>query len=162
MRAIVENAQSRPGLGNVAGIVSLATLLFSVSGVFGQLQYALNQLWEVKPKPGAGGTWLWLRKRLLSVGTFVSIAFLLVVSLAATAAVSAAASGARDVLPGADVVWQIVTYATSFLMTAAVFALMFKVLPDVHVRWRDVAVGGEAHAIRVDQREEPKPRQETA
>src|SRR5436190_2107903 len=75
VRAVVENAKGTPGFGTLAGLASLATLLVSVSGVFGELQSDLNKLWDVAPKPGATGTWPWLRKRLLSLGTFVSVGF---------------------------------------------------------------------------------------
>jgi len=147
VKAVVENAEATPGLGTFAGIVSLATLLFSVSGVFGQLQAALNRMWDVKAAPGTTGTGPWIRKRLLSIGTFLSVGFVLVVSLAVTAFVEAASEHARDILPGTDVVWEILTFAISLGLSALLFALMFKVLPDVKLGWRDVGVGGLATAI---------------
>jgi membrane protein len=113
----VDNADATPGLGTFAGLVSLATLLFSVSGVFGELQGALNRMWEVKAAPGASGTWPWIRKRLLSLGTFASVAFLLVVSLAVNAFVTAASESARDVLPGSDAVWQAATFVLAPLLS---------------------------------------------
>lgn len=145
--AIVENAKANPGLGSVAGLVSLATLLFSVSSVFGQLQYALNRLWNVKAAPSASGWRLWIRKRLLSIGTFVSMGFLMVTSLSLTAAVTVVAEHAHDVLPGLDVVWQVVTALLALGVSALVFALVFKVLPDVKLAWRDVAVGALVTAV---------------
>ncbi len=147
VRAIVANAQARPGFGNAAGLVSLATLLFSVSGVFGELQTDLNKLWDVVPKPGSTGTWPWIRKRLLSLGTFVSVTFLLVVSLALSAIVSTAAARARTAVPGADVVWAAVTYVVSLCVTGLVFTLIFEVLPDVRLPWRDAVIGGIVTAI---------------
>ena len=142
VRAVIENAKSNPGFGTAAGLVSLATLLFSVSGVFGQLQYALDEIFDVRAGEGPAGMRGWLRKRLLSLGTFLSVAFLLVVSLVASALVSAAAESSRDLLPGADVVWQAVAFGLSLLLTTLVFSLIFEVLPDVHLRWRDAVVGG--------------------
>ena len=142
LRAVIENAKSNPGFGTAAGLVSLATLLFSVSGVFGQLQYALDEIFDVRAGEGSAGMRGWLRKRLLSLGTFLSVAFLLVVSLVASALVSAAAESSRDLLPGADVVWQAVAFGLSLLVTTLVFSLIFEVLPDVHLRWRDAVVGG--------------------
>lgn len=59
VRAIVASARARPAVGNTAGLVSLATLLFSVSGVFGELQSDLNTLRDVVPKRGSTGTWSW-------------------------------------------------------------------------------------------------------
>jgi len=142
VRAVIENAKSNPGFGTAAGLVSLVTLLFSVSGVFGQLQYALDEIFDVHAGEGPAGMRGWLRKRLLSLGTFLSVAFLLVVSLVASALVSAAAESSRDLLPGADVVWQAVAFGLSLLLTTLVFSLIFEVLPDVHLRWRDAVVGG--------------------
>lgn len=147
VKAIVDNADQTPSLGTLAGIASLATLLFSVSGVFGQLQAALNLMWDVKAAPGTTGTWPYVRKRLLSLGTFLSVGFVLVVSLAVTALVEGASQHARSVLPGADVVWELLTFGISLVVTALLFALIFKVLPDVKLGWRDVAVGGVATAI---------------
>jgi membrane protein len=147
IRAVVDNAEATPGLGSFAGLVSLATLLFSVSSVFGQLQYALNHLWDVKAGPATSGWRPWVRKRLLSIGTFVSTGFLLVTSLSVSAAVSVASEQAQDVLPGLDFVWQLVTFTLSLGITAVFFALIFQVLPDVRLGWRDVAVGGLVTAV---------------
>jgi membrane protein len=147
VRAVVENAKATPGFGTLAGLASLATLLVSVSGVFGELQSDLNKLWDVAPKPGATGTWPWLRKRLLSLGTFVSVGFLLVVSLALSGFVSMAAASTRDLLPGADLAWAVVTYVVSLGVTALVFTLIFEVLPDVRLPWRDAVVGGLVTAV---------------
>jgi membrane protein len=147
IRGVVDNAQARPGLRNVAGIVSLATLLFSVSGVFAQLQYALNRVFGVQAVPGQTATKVWIRKRLLSLGTFVSVAFLLVVSLAVTAAVSALSDLGVGILPGAAALWQVVAWLVAFVLTAAIFALIFKVLPDVKLGWREVWIGALATTV---------------
>ena len=147
VKAIVDNADATPSVGTVAGIVSVATLLFSVSGVFGQLQAALNRMWDVQAAPGTTGTWPWVKKRLLSLGTFLSVGFVLVVSLAVTALVEGVSEHARTALPGAEAAWEVVTFGISLVVTAALFILIFKVLPDVKLGWRDVAVGGVATAI---------------
>ena len=147
VRGIVESAEARPGLGNVAGIVSLATLVASVSGVFSQLQYALNRIWNVEAAPGRSGVWAWVRKRLLSIGVFASVGFVLVVSLAVTAAVAAASEYARGALPGVDVLWQAGTFVLSLLVTAALFAIIFKFLPDAVVGRRETWIGAAATAV---------------
>lgn len=147
VQAIVADAKARPGFGNLAGVASFLTLLFSVSGVFGELQATLDRLWDVKAMPGTAGTWSWVRKRLLSVGTFVCVGFLLLVSLAVSAAVAAATEHARGLLPGTDLLWHGVTFAVSLALSAVLFGLVFKVLPDVQLGWRDVATGGLATAI---------------
>jgi membrane protein len=127
--------------------VSLATLAFSVTGVFGELQADLNKIWDVKADPGRSGVWPWLQKRLLSLGTFVSVAFMMIVSLALSAAVTAASEWTGDVLPGADVAWQTAAFVLGLGISALVFALVFKVLPDLKLAWRDVAVGGVLTAV---------------
>jgi membrane protein len=147
IRGIVDNADDRPGLGNVAGFVSLVTLVASVSGVFSQLQYALNRIWHVKAAPGRSGFRVWIRKRLLSVGVFASVGFVLVVSLALTAFVAAASEYASGLLPGSDAFWQAATFVLSLLVTAAVFAIVFRFLPDATVGWRETWIGATATAI---------------
>jgi membrane protein len=148
LKAVVDNADATPQLGTIAGIVSIATLFFSVSGVFGQLQAALNRMWDVKAAPvTAHGNWIWIRKRLLSLGAFLSVGFLLIVSLAVTAFVEAWTNRLRQGLPGTALVWELVTFGVSLLVSALLFALIFKVLPDVKLGWRDTAVGGVATAI---------------
>jgi membrane protein len=90
---------------------------------------------------------VWIRKRLLSLGTFVSVAFLLVVSLAVTAAVSALSDLGVGILPGAAALWQVVAWLVAFVLTAAIFALIFKVLPDVKLGWREVWIGALATTV---------------
>jgi membrane protein len=148
LKAVVDNADATPQLGTIAGIVSLVTLLFSVSGVFGQLQAALNRMWDVKAAPvTTHGNWIWIRKRLLSIGAFVSVGFLLIVSLAVTAFVEGWTERLRQGLPGTAFAWEFVTFVVSLIVSALLFALIFKVLPDVKLGWRDTAVGGVATAI---------------
>jgi membrane protein len=144
---IIASARSQPSAGNFAGLVSLATLFFSVSGLFAQLQYALNRIWDVEASPAKSGVRVWLRKRLLSLGTFVSIAFLLVVSMAVTAAVAAVMRFAQGFLPGIGTIWYAVAWLVSLALTALTFALVYKVLPDVRIAWRDVLVGAVATAL---------------
>jgi membrane protein len=93
------------------------------------------------------GWWPWVRKRLLSIGTFVSTGFLLITSLSISAAVDVASEQAHDVLPGLDVVWQVGTFLFSLGVSAVVFALIFQILPDVRLGWRDVAIGGLVTAV---------------
>jgi membrane protein len=145
--AIVDNADAEPGLGNVAGVVSLVTLVASVSGVFSQLQYALNTIWDVKPTPERSGMRAWLWKRALSAGVVATVGFLLVVSLAVSAAVAAASEYAGHVLPGSDAIWQGVTFVVSLGVTTVLFAVIFRFLPDVTVGWRETWIGALATAI---------------
>src|SRR6185369_9341590 len=122
LKAVVDNADATPQLGTIAGIVSIATLFFSVSGVFGQLQAALNRMWDVKAAPTtAHGNWIWIRKRLLSLGAFLSVGFLLIVSLAVTAFVEGWTERLRQGLPGTAFAWELVTFVVSLLVSAVLF-----------------------------------------
>jgi membrane protein len=126
-------------------ILSIAGLLFGATGAFVALQTALNRAWEVEPDPKSGGIKNFLTKRLFSLGMVLAIAFLLMVSLAVTAALTAAG----DLLFGAfgEVFAQVLNFALTFLVIAALFAAMFKVLPDAKVDWRDVRVGAVVTAL---------------
>ena len=121
------------------------TLLVGATGAFGQLQEALNTIWEVEPKKG-GGIWRLVRSRLLSFGTILGTGFLLLVSLSVSAAIGAlvdAASGIDWMAPylaALDVV-------ASLIVITCLFALIFKVLPDTRIEWRDVWVGAGLTAI---------------
>ena len=139
VKMIIDSADQQPGWGSIAGIISLVILVFSASGVFAQLQSSLNRIWEVEAKPSEG-VWGWLRKRLLSVGMIVAVAFLLLVSLALSA-------GVGMVMPAKGVIWQIVNMAVSLVVFVFLFAVMFKYLPDVKIKWRDIWTGAIVTAV---------------
>lgn len=133
---VINSAEAEPSAGSIAGIISLGFLLFSASGVFGQLQAALNRIWNIEAKPGSGLI-NWIRKRLMSFGTVLVIAFLLLVSLVATSVMSAMFGGAGGLV---DTLLQLI-------VITLLFALMFKFLPDAQIRWRDVWFGGAVTTI---------------
>jgi membrane protein len=134
-------AQARtPEAGTLATVVGVVVLLFGASGVFGELQSALDTIWEVTPKPGRGIKGV-LRDRFLSFTMVLGVAFLLLVSLVISAGLAALGKFMGAALPGGAVLWQIVSAVVSFLLVAVLFALMFKVIPDVKIAWRDVWVG---------------------
>lgn len=145
IQAIVASAQS-PAAGVWSTIVGVVTLFFGASGVFGELQSSLNTVWEVKPKPGLG-FWRQVRIRFFSFTMVLGVAFLLLVSLILTTAVSAiGAKFSRD-LPGGEALWQGVNALVSLFVIGGAFALIFKFVPDVKVEWRDVWVGGAVTAL---------------
>lgn len=125
--------------------LSIAGLLFGGTGAFLSLQSALNSAWEVKPDPKKGGIKNMVMKRLLSLGMVLAIAFLLLVSLALTSALSAAG----DVLLGGfpKAVGLVLNFALSFAIITLLFAAIYKVLPDAKVEWRDVWVGAVATSL---------------
>lgn len=141
VQAMVEGASSRPRAGAVAAGLGLLTLLIGASGVFAQLQESLNVIWKVALKPDAG--WgVTVRRRLLSFGMVGAIAFLLLVSLVVSAGLAAAGTFVSGALPGGEALWQGVNTVVSLGVISALFALIFKLLPDVRLPWRDALLGG--------------------
>ncbi len=128
--------------GLVSRIVGGAILLFSATGLFSQLQYALNRAWEVKPDPKQGGIWAFITKRVLSFGMVLVVAFLLLVSFVLTTVIDeliAWLHGAPD--ESALAIGYILNILAAFVVATLLFAAMFKVLPDVKMAWKDVFVG---------------------
>jgi membrane protein len=127
-----------PGDGWAGTALGIGALLFGATGAFMQLQGALNRVWHVEPDPARSGVVNFLLKRLLSLGMIMAVAFLLVVSLAVTAVISAL--GAR-VAGFPEQALQAANLIVSFAVVTALFAAMFRFLPDTRTRWRDVWVG---------------------
>ena len=139
------NAQD-PGAGALSAIIGLATLIWSASNLFGQLQESLNTIWEVAPDPNAGIV-ATLKRRFLSMTMVLGVGFVLLVSLVVTAGVAVAGSFFSSVLPGGAVLWQVVNFGLSFAVTTLLFAAIYKVLPDVTVAWNDVWIGSAVTAL---------------
>jgi membrane protein len=144
IQSIAENART-PGTGVVSIIVGLTVLLFGASGVFGELQSALNTVWGVAPKPGRG-IWGLVKDRFFSFTLVLGVAFLLLVSLVVSAGLTWVGQVFASSLPGGALVWQVLNFCISLAVVTALFALMFKKLPDVEIRWRDVWVGAAVTA----------------
>jgi membrane protein len=135
-----------PAQGLVATIISFVILLFAASGLFGQLQDSLNVIWEVQPKPDRGIKGL-IRDRFMSVTLIVGVAFLLLVSLVLSAGISAFNDVLAGLFPGAGIAIQIVNLLVSFVVVTLLFAMIYKVLPDAQVQWRDVWLGAAFTAL---------------
>jgi membrane protein len=128
-------------------IVGFAVLLFGASGVFVELHDALNTIWKVPPKPGQGFLQL-LRERLLSFTVVLGTGFLLLVSLIVSAALSALNHVLTpDALPGGFYLWQGVNVLVSLCFITLLFGMIFKLLPDTPVAWRDVWVSAALTAL---------------
>jgi membrane protein len=134
------------GRSVVATIIGIATLLFGATGVFGQLQDAMNTVWKVKPKPGMG-IWGFIHDRFFSLTMVFGTGFLLLISLIVSAFLAALANSWGDSLPGGAVLWQWVQTFVSFAIITLLFAAIFKYVPDVKVQWRDVWLGALLTAI---------------
>jgi membrane protein len=145
VQSIAQKA-SQPGKSTLATVIGVALALFGASGVFGQLQDALNTIWGVKAKPGRG-IWGFLRSRFLSFAMVAGICFLLLVSLAIEALLKAFSHYVQSVLPGGIVIALTVYVVFDFAVVALLFAMIFKFLPDVEIQWRDVWIGAVMTAI---------------
>lgn len=135
----VEHAD-KPKAGVVATVIGVVTLLMGAAGVFGELQGALNAVWDVKPKPNLG-FWVKVRARFLSFGMVLAVGFLLLVSLVASTALSAFGGYLEGLAPGVPVLMRLANFVISFVIVTALFALIFKYLPDARVAWKDVWFG---------------------
>jgi membrane protein len=133
--------------GLLATLVSGAVLFFGAAGAFTQLQSALNTIWDVKLKPGLG-IWFALRTRLMTFLLVVLIGAVLLASLVASTALAAVTAylPAAD-LPGGFSLIEILNWAVSLALLTLMFALVYKLLPDVHIAWRVVWVGAVATAV---------------
>ena len=136
----------QPKEGIIATVISVAVLLFSASGVFGELQDALNTIWKIAPKPR--GTFVnLLRSRFLSFAMILGTGFLLLISLSINAALGFVGDSIFAYMPASATVLMILNAVMSFLVVTGLFATIFKFLPDTRVLWRDVWTGALITAI---------------
>lgn len=138
---MLKNAEENPTTGTWATIFGFALLLFTASGVFAELQNALNTIWHVQPAPSAGFM-ATIRKRFLSFTMVLGACFILLVSLVVTAALEALAKfWTPAALPGGFYLWLAINHAVSLSVITLLFAMIYKYLPDVNINWREVWAG---------------------
>ena len=137
-------AAGRPGAGVLASLVGGLVLLFGAVGLFGELQDALNTIWEVAPKPGRG-LWVIVRSRFLSFSLVLGSAFLLLVSLVVSAAM-ASLSGWLGGGPS-SASSHILHWVVSFSVITGLFAMIYRLLPDAEIAWRDVWFGAAVTSV---------------
>jgi len=130
----------------VATIVGIVALLFGASGVFGQLQDSLNSIWEVKARPGQG-IWGFIRNRFLSFTMVLGMGFLLLVSLVLTTILASFTTYLGQAITVPSFLGHLLDLSVSFVVITLLFAMIFKVLPDAEVQWRDVWIGSIATAL---------------
>jgi membrane protein len=136
---VLANARERPTVGSWAGLLGLAVTLVGASAVFAQLQGAINRVWNLAPRPG-GAVLDWLRARMTALGLLLSLAFLMVISFAASALIAVFVHG--DTLA-----WQALEALIALSLFSTLFAAIFKVLPDAWIAWPDALVGGALTAV---------------
>lgn len=139
-RTALMSSADKPRTGILATLFGVASLLFGASGVFGELQSALNTIWNVRPKPGRG-VWRTLKDRFLSFGMVLVVGFLLLVSLIVSTALAAVGDFIGQASSLGPYLLQIVNFCLSLGGVTALFAMIYKVLPDVKIAWRDVWIG---------------------
>lgn len=141
----VENMAERaavPDTTTVSSVLSILSLIFGATGAFYQLQQVINSMWEVKVVPQKM-LLKFVKDRLFSFGLILTIGFLLLVSLAISAALGIVSDWvAQNISESLLVVMRIINIAVSFAIAGVLFSAMFKFLPDAEVRWADVWVGG--------------------
>jgi len=127
-----------------AALVGVVALLFGATGAFIQLQGALNQAWDVPKHKQKGGLRGQVLKRVLSLGMILGIGFLLLVSMALGALITAMGDALARYLPDllSGTMLQVLQAALSLLLVSALFAAIYKILPDVTIAWRDALIGG--------------------
>jgi len=132
---------NKPAQGIASVALGVGLLLVGATTVFGELQDALDRIWRAPARERSAGWWQLLRARLLSFGMILGIAFLLMVSLVLGAVISALGKWWDDFFGGWETLAQIVNLVVGFFMTAGVFAMIYKLMPRVQVRWQDVWLG---------------------
>ena len=140
---MIANAR-KPSSGIIATILGLVTLLFGASGVFGQLKDAMNTIWGVEAKPGRGIMGI-ISERFLSFTMVLGIGFMLLVSLMLSTGLDAV----KGRVFGEDlgILFQVLNFVVSFGVITLLFALMYKILPDAEIQWRDVWIGAAVTAL---------------
>lgn len=144
--ALIERASRREDRSAFATAIAFATILFGASGAFAQLQAALGEIWGARSAAPAGALG-WLRRRLLSFGMVLLIGFLLLVSLVLAAGVAALDELASARWNGFQPALAVLNLALSLGLATLLFAAIYKVLPDVDLRWRHVWLGAAVTAL---------------
>ncbi len=144
LQSAVASAQSKSS-GAVATLVGVATIIVTASGVFGEMQSALNAIWKID-STGTPISRL-IRARAASLGLVVSLGFLMMVSLVVSAGLTALGDYLNSVLPFGKILLTILNSLVSFLLISVLFAAIYKVLPDRPIAWRDVIVGSAVTSL---------------
>ncbi len=146
LQSIIQHA-AISGKSTIATIVGIVLLIIGASSVFAEIQESINMIWGVKPKPKSG--WLaFLKNRLLSFSIIVGLGFLLLVSLGFSALVEIFGNHLKSVFPGLSiVVIYLINLVITLGITTFIFAVIFKVLPDANIQWKDIIIGAVATTV---------------
>jgi membrane protein len=132
---------SRPASGVLGTTIGVVVLIVGATSVFAELQDALDRIWQAPARDKHGGMWRLLRSRLLSFGLILGIAFLLMVSLVLDALISALGKWWGGMFADWAMLAQTVNLTLGLALTTTMFAMIYKLMPRVSVRWHDVWLG---------------------
>jgi membrane protein len=138
LQAAVASAASKSS-GVMATIIGIVTLMVTASGVFGEMQTALNAIWKAKPK-GTTVSQL-IRARAASLGLVAALGFLLMVSLVVSTGLTAFGNYLDSILPFGKIILTVLNVVVSLMLISFLFAAIYKILPDRDLEWGDVVVG---------------------
>lgn len=145
----LERASESSDQGTIASVFSGAMILFGASKVFGQLQLALNKIWnvDIQTESGLEGVKTFVKARATSFGMIIGLCFILLISLVLTTVIQALSTHLSGMLPGADYLWKLVNIGVSLVVYTLLFAALFKFVPDVELNWRPVWFGAAVTAV---------------
>ena len=146
VQAMLE-AANQSGKGAAATVAGVVFLLIGATSVFVELQYALDRIWRAPVRLKSSGLWSLLRSQLLSFGMILCLGFLLMVSLVASAALAAMGKWWGPVFAGWELLGNAINVSLDFAMTSTGFALIYKIMPRVCIRWLDVWIGAVVTAL---------------
>jgi membrane protein len=146
VQTVLRNANS-PEKGRLSVVIGIVLLLVGATSAFVQLQNALNRIWKVDVKPHKSAMWRFIKERLLSLAMVLAVGFLLLVSLVVSAALSAIDDSALPTVTTAPAVLHALHMLVSVVVATLLFAMIFKILPDAQVRWRDVWFGATITSV---------------
>jgi membrane protein len=146
VEALLVTTATHKRTGTFATIAGIVVMLFGASGVFGELKDALNTIWGVVVKPGRTLLTL-IRDRFLSFSIVLSVGFLLLVSLLLNAILTALSKYVNWLLPLPALAWQTLDFVGSFGVITVLFAMIFKILPNVRLGWHDVWMGAAVTSL---------------
>jgi membrane protein len=138
IQAMLQSA-NEPKTGTIAAVLGIITLLFGASGVFGQLQEAMDAIWDVPKKEQSW--WKMFQRKFLSFGMVLGTGFMLLVSLVLSSLIAGVSQQMGQWFPGLEALTHLGNELATFLVVTLLFAMMFKFLPDTQVAWSDVWVG---------------------
>lgn len=146
VEGLLESA-SKPEEGIVSTVIGVALLVLGATTVLAELQSALDTIWQAPEREQPSGVWGFIRTRIVTLAMVLGIGFLLLVSLVVSAAIAALGRFWDPMFGGWEVLANLFNLLVSFALVTALFAMIYKFLPHVEIRWHDVWVGAAVTAL---------------